>query len=175
MAGENILGELRQALFSDPEFYAYAILDGASIPTLQDRFYDDEPDYRCLFTGNLLPDVLSVAPYVVKLEEDDKFTDWVLEKSWGNHWGVFAISPVDTRDMWNFLRTLLKVEDSDGNTLLFRFYDPRVMRTFLPTCDIDQLQLMFGPIENYFLEGEDTELLLSFRLDESGLTSNMEQ
>jgi hypothetical protein len=175
MAGENILAELRQALFSDPGYSAYVILDGASIPTLEDRLYDDEPEYRCLYTGNLEPDVLSVAPYVVKLEEGSPFTEWVLQEGWGKHWGVFAIAGVDTRKMWNFLRTLLKVEDPDGNTLLFRFYDPRVLRSFLPTCDVDQLQMMFGPIENYYLESEQDNHVLSFRLDEKGLDTNLAQ
>ena len=44
----------------------------------------------CLYRGELQPDMAEVAPYLVKLDRDAPFTDWVLDRGWGNHWGVFA-------------------------------------------------------------------------------------
>jgi len=44
----------------------------------------------------------------------------------------------------------------------FRFYDPRVMRVFLPTCTPEDTTQFFGPIQNYLVEDESPEQLLRF-------------
>ncbi len=46
--------------------------------------------------------------------------------------------------------------------LYFRYYDPRVMRVYLPTCNAQELAAMFGPIQFYVLEGEKPEEMLRF-------------
>jgi hypothetical protein len=42
----------------------------------------------------------------------------------------------------------------DASPMLFRYYDPRVMRMFLPVCARDEMQEMFGPVARYVIEGE---------------------
>jgi hypothetical protein len=174
MSIETTIGELKQGLFSDDELNVYAIIDGASAPALQDRIYDDEPQYRCLFTGNLAPDLLEVAPFVVKLDEGTEFADWVISEGWGKHWGIFAVTAMTIQEMRKHLRTFLTVESPEGKSLMFRFYDPRVFRVFLPTCDDDQLSAIFGDIESFLLEDEDPSKVINFRLGEEGLESNLE-
>jgi hypothetical protein len=46
---------------------------------------------------------------------------------------------------------------------LFRYYDPRVLRTYLPTCSQQDLGEFFGPVLNYVVEGEDPAELLRFQ------------
>lgn len=46
--------------------------------------------------------------------------------------------------------------------MIFRFYDPRVMRKFLPTCDAEQLKVFFGNVDTYFVEAEEGEILLAY-------------
>jgi len=55
------------------------------------------------------------------------------------------------------------VHDEAGKPLYFRFYDPRVLRTYLPTCNASELAQIFGPVECYVQEGEDPGVLLRFR------------
>ena len=43
-------------------------------------------------------------------------------------------------------RKFLKVEDPKGKSLIFRYYDPRVLRVYLPTCNAMELQTVFGPV-----------------------------
>ena len=38
--------------------------------------------------------------------------------------------------------------------MYFRFYDPRVFRMFLPTCDETQLRDFFGGVDFFIAEGE---------------------
>ncbi len=68
------------------------MLDGASIKNLLLHLDEHEPDYFCLYQGDLPHDVEEAAPYLVHLEKESPFTQWVIEKGWGNHWGIFAVS-----------------------------------------------------------------------------------
>ncbi len=45
----------------------------------------------------------------------------------------------------------------DGDEFYFRFYDPRVLKTFLPRCDNQHIEEFFGPIKFIFVEGDTKE------------------
>ena len=150
---------------------AFAMLDEAGIPTLLDKLLDT-PDlkYDCLFTGDLEPDMAEVAPYIVRVEPDGKFTEWVLS-GWGEHWGVFAVVPaeMDLATLRRHLRKLNMVYGPDNQPLYFRWYDPRVLRMVLPTCDAAQLQEIFGPVLRFITEGETPDHGLAFSLADGKL------
>lgn len=55
------------------------------------------------------------------------------------------------------LRTLLRVRDEAGRTLMFRFYDPRVLRAYLPTCTSSEWQSVFGPVHQLICSAADGE------------------
>jgi hypothetical protein len=158
------------ALFAEEEIKVYAVLDGASIPDLLDNLYERQPEHVCLYRGELEPDIAECAPYLVRLESDTEFCDWVIEKGWGNHWGIFALSNENLRVMRNHFRTFLMVSDPEyKKQLYFRYYDPRVLRKYLPTCDAEGLARLFGPVVSYFLEGEDPNNALRFRTENGAL------
>jgi hypothetical protein len=150
-------------LFGEPGVNAYAILDGASIPGLVQTLHRCNPTRECLYRGELDLDIAEVAPYVVHLEPNTEFTDLVLNQGWGNHWGVFALTPADLFTMRQHLRKFLTVHDSGGKPLLFRYYDPRVLRVYLPTCNAEEITSFFGPISRYFMESEDPAAAVSFQ------------
>ena len=58
-------------------------------------------------------------------------------------------------DCWKHFRKFLIVKTEDGKELYFRFYDPRVLKIFLPTCEKDQMIEFFGPIERFIVEGDN--------------------
>ena len=49
--------------------------------------------------------------------------------------------------------------EETGEEVYFRFYDPRVLRVFLPTCSVRQKAELFGEIRSFLLEGPASELL----------------
>ena len=104
------------------------------------------------------------APHMVELLPGHGFTDRLLDEGWGRSWGVFVTIP-DPTILRRHLRRFLKVRDEAGRSLLFRFYDPRVLRVFLPTCRPDELAQLYGPITSYVAEGEKGATLLEFRYD----------
>ncbi len=151
---------------------SYAILDGASVSDLLPQLDKTRPEFICLYRGELKPDLAMAAPYLVKLEPESEFANWVLSAGWGKHWGVFAISPADLTAIRQHFRKFLTVHNEAGKPLIFRYYDPRVMRTFLPTCEPGELADFFGPVEGFVMEGEDPAKMLQFALRASALAKN---
>lgn len=154
-------------LFSQPETNVYAVLDGASVPGLLQVLWEHQPENICLYRGELEPDMAAVAPYLVKLEYDHPFTNLICEQGWGKHWGIFVTTPVEInlRDLRNHFRRFLMVYDPDGKLIYFRYYDPRVLRIYLPTCNGEELGLVFGPAGSYIVEAEAPSVLLRFSSD----------
>jgi hypothetical protein len=156
--------KLKSQLFVPGE-KTYAILDGASVPDLIDQLYALEPDWECLYRGELEPDIAEVAPYLVELTRGHAFTEWVITNGWGKHWGIFVLSPIDIKMLRRHFRTFLVVHDSEARPLYFRYYDPRVLRIYLPTCNATELKQVFGPVTAYIMEGENPDDIIRFGVD----------
>jgi len=170
MADDAVVKSIRERLFFDPETSVYALLDGASVKELLDKLYGEEPpEYACLYSGELEPDMAEVAPYLARLDPEAGFAEWVLAEGWGNHWGVFVVSNDDLLAMRRHFRRFTKVLDPDGKYLYFRFYDPRVLRVFLPTCMPDELDEFFGSVLYFALEDEDPARMLRYSFKEGKL------
>jgi hypothetical protein len=173
---ENLMDEkvvtqsLVKYLFSQPETNVYAVLDGASIEQLPQLRWEHNPEDSFLYRGQLEPDMAVVAPYLVELKYDHPFTKLICEKGWGNHWGIFAITPaeVNIRDMRKHFRRFLMVYSPENKLIYFRYYDPRVLRIYLPTCNFEELGIVFGPVGSYITEDEDSSVL-RFWLDDGKL------
>lgn len=169
MAKEEIIESIGRHLFAEQDANVYAVLDGASVTGLLDKLYGLSPNFCCLFRGELQPDMAEVAPYLVQLEPESEFTSWVIGQGWGNHWGMFATSEADFRQMRTHFRTFLIVHDETGRPLRFRYYDPRVLRTFLPTCTTEELTAIFGPVTGYVVEDLNPDLLSRFEIQSGAL------
>jgi hypothetical protein len=155
---------LRAQLFVDPNLNVYAILDGASVAGLLGKLYSpDAPEHHCLLSGELEPDLAEAAPYLVRLEKEGAFTDWLLSHGWGAHWGVYCGAAADLNTVRRHLRSLLRVRSPEGQPLFFRYYDPRVLRVYLPTCDSLEMDTFFGPLSWYLCEQEDPDEAILFR------------
>lgn len=159
----NIIQAVSVHLFAEEGTNVFAVLDGASVPNLLSSLYQNQPECVCLYAGELEPDMAEVAPYLIRLHRNSEFTNWVIGQGWGRHWGIFAVSQADLRTLRSHFRKFLMVYDSDGKPLYFRYYDPRVLRVYLPTCNAEELKTVFGPVEYYLLEDEEPNAALRFR------------
>jgi hypothetical protein len=154
-------------LFSQPQTGVFTVLDGASVEQLPQLLWKHKPQNVCLYRGELEPDMAAVAPYLVKLEFDHRFTKLVCEKGWGKHWGIFVITPaeVDMRTLRQHFRRFLMVLSPEGKSIYFRYYDPRVLRVYLPTCNAEEMKTVFGPVSSYIVEDEDSSVMLRLSSD----------
>lgn len=156
-------------IFGKGDTPVFAVLDGASAPGLVKSLYEHEPEYCCLYRGELEPDIATVAPYLVRFEAESKFTELVLGEGWGAHWGIFVVSAASLRTLRDHFRAFHTVELPDQRTVLFRYYDPRVLRNFLPVCNARELATFFGPVQKFVVEGETPEAGIKFALVGSAL------
>jgi hypothetical protein len=142
----------------------YAVLDGARDRRIEPMVRLSRLEHTCLYTGKLSARMQAAAPYVVHLARDARFTRELLEASWGKSWGFFTIVPVDVtlEQHRRHFKNLLRVKDESGRTLMFRFYDPRVLRLYLPTCTGDEAKQFFGPIPKIIVESADGVGMLSY-------------
>ena len=157
---DSAIQTLRSAYFVGADTATFMLLDGAANPAIIDHLYDDETDFSCLLTGELEPDVRETAPYLVELKAGEPFADWVIEHGFGNHWGIVLRSTLSRPQLLRRFRQVLFVRDEAGDPLFFRFYDPRVLREFLPSCQGDELWRWFDNIDHYLVEGNEPGLLL---------------
>lgn len=145
----------------------WAILDCARDPKIYLALLASRLEFRCLYSGKLPRELEMVAPQLVELHPGNRLTAQLLDEGWGNAWGVY-LRTADPSNLRHHLRKFLKVQDEDGRRLLFRYYDPRVLRVYLPTCTAAELAQLFGPVQSYFSESEGARFLHQFGLAPAG-------
>jgi Domain of unknown function (DUF4123) len=149
----------------------WMIVDCARDPKRIFRFLlDCHLEYSCLYSGALAPALEMAAPYLLQLDYDSQESRRLIELSWGNSWGVFLKSDTSLKKLRRHLRQFLIVRDPQGRRMAFRYYDPRVLRSYLPTCVSEELRTVFGPIDCFWTENQgDVEQLLEFRFESGRL------
>jgi len=127
-------------------------------------------EQSCLYSGPISPALEMAAPYLLQLEYDNQETRSLIELSWGNSWGIFLRSPTNLNNLRKHLRKFLIVQDPRHRRMAFRYYDPRILRVYLPTCTNEELRTVFGPIEFFWTEDRrDLDHLVAFHLGPEGL------
>ena len=153
----------------------WVILDGAR----DDRIYGAVDGCYlhkcCLYSGDLPWQLQMTAPYLIQLHQDDQFMDYVIEHGWGHAWGIFLRSDNSMKNLRRHLRGFLLARDDSGRRLVFRYYDPRVLRNYLPTCWPEELRAFFGPVDSYVVEGENPSQVLDYRIENAALRARQAQ
>jgi hypothetical protein len=123
----------------------YAVLDACASDAIRAKVESLGPDLApCLYRGHVDPKVLAVAPYVARV--DPPLLDWLRSTVWVEPWGIFVGTPAALTTVRNHLRKFLVVKNPQGEPLYFRYYDPRVLATFLGSCNREETEEMFGPV-----------------------------
>jgi len=148
---------LSALLFREPDQTVYALLDGASIPALPNRLAESPEQSGCLYRGELGLDLKMTAPYLVKLHAGSELLPWLWGEGWGKNWGIFVVTPLGFEELRRHFRGFLRVRDHSGRILYFRYYDPRVLRVYLPTCNAGEIKTVFGAISRFVCEGESAD------------------
>lgn len=140
----------------------YAIVDGARHDDIYPAVETANPNTRCLYKGSLTEELKKAAPHLVLVLPGRPFLGKVLEKGFGDNWGIFLTSKASLDELEKHFRRFLMVKTEDGDELYFRYYDPRVFRLYLPTCNPEEAEFIFGPVSAYLMESEDGSKLLKY-------------
>lgn len=146
----------------------FAILDSARAEDVPVRLEGSGAESVSLYRGEPEESLADVAPYLVQIDADPELLAWVTDEGWGDSWGVFLTSPASLEDLRKHFRRFLMAKDDEEQKFYFRFYDPRVLRIYLPTCTADEIRLVFGPVRSFLMESERADQLLRFSLRDDG-------
>lgn len=135
----------------------YAVLDAARDDRVLVLLQETPGRYHCLYEGAKGEAMADAAPYLAEVPPGSRRFDMLLEEGFGHAWGIWLTSSADFIELRRHLRRFLMVKlEGEAEKVYFRYYDPRVMRSFLPTCEGAQLESWFGEqmVTTYYVETE---------------------
>lgn len=165
--------QLIQALWRgveiDSKLCVYAVQDGAASSRIYPNLKASRLDSACLYAGNIPESLAEAAPHVVRLLRRSLYTPWLLREGWGEAWGIYLHTHASLQAVRLHLQRLLHVTSSQGQSHLFRFFDPRILRQYLPLFSPQELRVFFGPVQSYFAESETGGALMAFSMQDQAL------
>jgi pSer/pThr/pTyr-binding forkhead associated (FHA) protein len=150
-AAERALAVLQQADHQP----LYAVLDAARDRRIVELLRESVEEHHSLYDGIEGEAMAHVAPYLVRLESDSRLLAALVREGWQRRWGIYLTSAQPFKSVRRHLRRYLMVERQDNHEkVYFRFYDPAVLRVFLPTVTVLQRGELFGALDHLLFEGE---------------------
>jgi pSer/pThr/pTyr-binding forkhead associated (FHA) protein len=153
---QSLLRALRQPLF--------ALLDAARAPDTPALLLRSGERHRSLFTGPHADRLARHGPYLVQIPPGSSLLEALIDEGWGRSHGVYFTSDAPFERVLASLQRLLFVTDEGGKEMYFRFYDPRVLRPFLPVATPAQARAIFAAPRAFFVEGAEARTLLVFTM-----------
>lgn len=149
----------------------YWVLDGARDPDIVGLLRAGGLEYTCLFSGDLHPRLQAAAPYLVHLSAGSATTNRLLRRGWGNAWGILTITDAELtlNQLRLHLKKFLRVQTEEGTVLAFRYYDPRVLNIYLPTCTDEEFRTILGPMTRLVAEVDGGATARTFEYDRNSM------
>ena len=138
----------------------FAVLDAAQGEKVWKFLGKSFGPRNSLYEGPKAKELAEVSPYLLELAGKSRRLERLVEQGWSQNWGIFLTSSRPFADVRRQLRKHLMVQEEETKKRpYFRFYDPRVLRVFLPTCTPDQSEQFYGCIDAFYTEGKEGDLL----------------
>lgn len=138
-------------LFDDYANQVYVVQDACDAPEVVENVRSREDESVSLYSGKAWSDYRDIGPYLLKADEE--LLRQVVE--WGDRpWGFLLITAVDLSQVRHHLRRFLTVIDPQGDRLYFRFYDPRVLLSYLHSCTPTEVSRFLGPMQYLLIPTE---------------------
>ncbi|WP_199063411.1 DUF4123 domain-containing protein [Serratia sp. ASV30] len=113
--------------------HTYAVIDALQRSDIAVLLEAYETEWSCLWKGDSAERFAFHAPYLVLLEPESDFTQWLLTEGWGKNWGIFLRSYLPLPVVSHHLRKFNQVYDEvQARWLMFRYYAPNTVKTLLP-------------------------------------------
>lgn len=140
----------------------YALLDASREPSVLKVIYESKEEFQSLYEGAQGQQLAHFAPYLIRIPQKSVLVETLAKQAWSKSWGVFVTCDLPLKELRTHFRHFLNVKLPDGKQVYFRYYDPRVLRLFLPTCLPDETTQFFGPVKQFLVEAEDPATALHF-------------
>lgn len=127
------------------QLFTYAILDAAKVVGLPELLATSGLEHRCFYKGDTFDQLGDVAPWIVRLEAENRLTQNLFTQGdapwnlWDNEAGIFLRSSQSLDILWQHFRKFTKVQNSSGESVYFRYWEPHVARAYLGVGGSDAL------------------------------------
>jgi hypothetical protein len=134
----------------------YAVIDAARAPRAVQLLEESVDPYNSLYDGEAGRAHDDVAPYLVQLRSDSWLLERLVREGFGDAWGIYLVSDAGFDAVRRHLRQFLMVEaEGEERRLFFRFYDPRVLRTFAEVITPEQRNEFMKDLDVILYEVQD--------------------
>jgi hypothetical protein len=131
----------------------FAVVDAARSDRILVLVRESVERYQSLYEGVEGEALAHVAPHLVELPKGSGLLQRLVREGWEGRWASFLETSLSFKQLRRHLRRFLMVADADTRKrMYFRFYDPVVLRTFIPTCTPKQRAEFFGDITAFYVE-----------------------
>jgi hypothetical protein len=141
---------------------SYALIDAARSQGLMRWIDNCQLPIQSLYSGTSAITLREQAPYLVELDTANVMHIPIISPLLEHGWGQNLMLLIKSQEQFESLRIHLKkklvVRNEHNQRLYFRFYDPRVARSFLAATAHEGLDLYFqGGILTYIIESFDAQ------------------
>ncbi len=143
-------------LRNESETILYSVVDTCGASHVKSFIETLESDSTSLFYGKAKREFQDIAPYLIRL--DKQSLQWIQENVWDEPWGFVFGSQLEFESLRRHFRRFLLVEGPNGKELFFRFYDPRILRSFLKAASKEVVAQFLEPIRFLYVVTEDLEV-----------------
>jgi len=141
----------------------YGIIDSARNEDVFRHLITGNVRYRSLFEGTMDEQSYGVSGFLVECKKESLLFQWMTTEAWGDSCCIFFTSKADFDNLFKHFQQFNRVYLEDDRVVLFRYYDPRVLRVYLPTCGRREIDLFFGEVFAFFSEGENNDEIIFHR------------
>lgn len=137
----------------------YAVIDAARSERALQLVEESIDPYASLYDGEQGRAFDDIAPYLVHLQSNSWLLERLVIEGWMDAWGIYVESHANFDALRRHLRQFLMVDaEGESHRLFFRFYDPRVLRTFAEIITTNQRTELFRSLDALYFEGLDGNL-----------------
>lgn len=145
----------------------FAIIDSARNEDVFRYLVTGNVQYKSLFEGTMDVQSYGVSGFLVECKQGSPLFDWMTREAWGDSCCIFFTSEASFDELFSHFQKFNRVYLEDDQVVLFRYYDPRVLRVYLPTCNRAEVELFFGEVISFYAELEDKQHMNSFRKNDA--------
>ncbi len=145
----------------------FGIVDSARNDEVFRYLVIGDVQYKSLFQDTMDIQSFGVSGFLVECKKESQLFQWMTSEAWGDSFSIFFTSKSSYDELFSHFQKFNRVFLEGDDVVLFRYYDPRVLRTYLPTCNKEEIEIFFGAVRNFFAESEEPEVINVFKQDKA--------
>lgn len=135
----------------------YAILDAARVANLPMVLEASGLEHRCLFKGAAYDELKDLAPWIVRLEDGNKFTRQLFTRGqsfwslWDKEPGIYIRSRASCDDLWRHFRKFTRVRDRKGRWYYIQYWRPAFFLDYILSMAPEKQRIFIGECEAFIV------------------------